>query len=153
MASKNPSSARVLTIASGKGGVGKTTTATGIAAVLAASGQQTLLIDAEPQQNAALALLSPDLEPDTPGYGDPYGPGVADVLTMGGKITVESITPFICASRIEGLDVLPAGDLDTVQSWLSGQRASELFVRNRIVEPLDVGFYKWIVIDMSLIPI
>ncbi len=45
-----------IAVAARKGGVGKTTVATGIAAILAESGKRTLLVDLDPQSNAAFAL-------------------------------------------------------------------------------------------------
>src|SRR4051812_49813373 len=46
----------VYAIANQKGGVGKTTTAVNVAACVAGTGSQTLLVDLDPQCNATVAL-------------------------------------------------------------------------------------------------
>ena len=56
-------------VAAGKGGVGKTTIACGIASVLATQGYRVLLVDLDPQSNAAWGLGA-----------DPTQPGTAELL-------------------------------------------------------------------------
>jgi chromosome partitioning protein len=56
----------VYAVANQKGGVGKTTTSVNLAACVAASGSQTLLVDLDPQCNATVALgLDRDLHPSS----------------------------------------------------------------------------------------
>jgi chromosome partitioning protein len=72
-----------------KGGTGKTTIAVGLASVFASQGRRVLVVDLDPQSNAAFALGV-----------DPRTPGVAELLL--GK----DINPI---EADEHLDVLPGG--------------------------------------------
>ena len=76
-------------IAAGKGGVGKTTIACGIASVLAAQRNRVLLVDLDPQSNAAWGLGA-----------DPTQPGTAELL-LGDSPTPIQVT--------NNLWVLPGG--------------------------------------------
>src|SRR5262245_6249028 len=60
----------IVAVASHKGGVGKTTAATNLAAALAGQGQRVLVVDTDPQANATMALGAARRGPDDPNVGD-----------------------------------------------------------------------------------
>jgi chromosome partitioning protein len=85
---------RILVVANQKGGVGKTTTAINLGTALAAVGEQTLVIDLDPQGNASTGLGIARADRTVSAY---------DVL-MGQVPVAEAIVP----TRIPGLFILPA---------------------------------------------
>jgi len=89
--------ASILTIASQKGGVGKTTTAVNLAASLSLAGLPTLLFDFDPQGNASSGV-------------GVTGAGVSarrrDYLSV--SLQGKSLAPFVQSTLLENLWVLPA---------------------------------------------
>jgi chromosome partitioning protein len=89
-------SVKTITLANQKGGVGKTTTAVNVAASVVGHGKRVLLVDMDPQGNAGLHLLGPEV-------GN-YSETVYHVL-RGDVHTSQVIRPV---TSVPGLDVLPA---------------------------------------------
>ncbi|PZD70438.1 Chromosome-partitioning ATPase Soj [Acaryochloris thomasi RCC1774] len=78
-----------IAVAARKGGVGKTSISSGLASILSTQDKKVLLIDLDPQSNAAYALGV-----------DPTAPGTAELLTGQNPIPL---------SAAKNLDVLPGG--------------------------------------------
>ncbi|MET0863854.1 MAG: ParA family protein [Nakamurella sp.] len=83
---------RVVAIANGKGGVGKTTLAAGLAGQVAAAGQRVLVVDADPQGNMGRDL----------GYGAQDGSSLGLAITHGLPVDV-------IRNVRDRLDVVPGG--------------------------------------------
>ena len=124
---------RVLTIASGKGGTGKTTTAVTLAAIYAEAGARVLVIDLDPQGSASAWL-------GVGNAGDVLT--VLDVLT-GGATLEELARP----SPWGGVDVLPAAPtLAAADRTLAGQPLAVLGLR-KAVQTAPAGRWAWVILD------
>jgi chromosome partitioning protein len=119
-----------ISVANQKGGVGKTTTAVTLAALLAQRGKRTLIIDADPQGQVALSL------------GRAKSSGIFRVIVNG-----EPLGDCIALSR-ENLHILP-GDkkTETANRYLSSVDYRE-HVLAEALEPMRV-YMDYVIIDLA----
>lgn len=122
---------KTIAIANQKGGVGKTTTSTNLAAGLAIKGYKTLLVDLDSQCNATSTFLAPELIKQT----------LADVLV--GYNNLAPLIDAIYETHIEGLDIAPSH----IRLALL-DRSVQIEEHYRLKDALDsVPSYDFVIID------
>jgi len=123
---------RIISIASQKGGVGKTTTAINLGACLAQESRRVLLVDIDPQGNASSGLGV---------NGNDARLSTYEVL-IGDAETREAIA----STALANLDLLPAGQrLSGAEVELVGMMARETRLKNALVEVRDA--YDYVLVD------
>ena len=131
---------RVVVIANGKGGVGKTSIATSLAGLAAAGGYKILLVDLDPQGN-----VGEDLGYTGAGLGD-EGLGMVQSIIAGSSLNVS------LRQVRDGVDVICGGEkLDDLAGVLLGRHLRGNAVADLLAQPLaklvNAGEYDLVVID------
>lgn len=123
---------RVISIASQKGGVGKTTTAINLGACLAQENKRVLVVDIDPQGNATSGLGV---------NGDDQRQTTYEVL-----LGEAEIKPAILPTALATLDVLPSGQrLSGAEVELVGMMARETRLRHCLTKVS--GDYDYVLVD------
>ncbi len=101
-----------------KGGVGKSTITCNLAAISAASGLRTLVVDLDPQGNASSYLLGAGAEPDQT-VGDFFSSTLG--FRLGPRKSI-NLRQFISRTPFDHLQILPANrELETLQGKLESR--------------------------------
>ena len=123
---------KIIAIANQKGGVGKTTTAANIGALLALQGVKVLLIDLDPQSSLTQSLAA-----------DQQGRSMAEVIggATRGKLTIKDIARRVSA----GLDIAPSDiELSSCELGLVQRLGREGVLKSALA---NVKGYDIIIID------
>jgi len=128
-----------IAFANNKGGSGKTTSASNVAAAIAESGKRVLLIDGDMQQNLTLSFFDEDRALD-------YAKSGKNLYTA---IKEErDLIDYIVSTEYEGLDIIPSSSLMSSIEFDLFTKWQREFILKKCLEPTKArGSYDYIIID------
>lgn len=141
----------VVAVIGPKGGIGKTTTLSNLAGLLADIGKRVLIIDTDKQQSLSRQFLNLTTNPTSADGTTPPEQttqvigltGLGEILYRGGLVHQEDIRPSIRG----GIDVIVSNIGDEHIHWLKERMdAFSMFIRIVNSEPI-VGSYDYVLID------
>ena len=136
---------KIISIATQKGGVGKTTTAMNVGVALRLMGERVLLVDLDPQANLSTYL----------GFTNDEGEPIDDIPTIShlmmvniGQVkTLDNVKKYIRHNDINDIDYIPSDiNLANADCYLAGALSRETVLRRMLSKEL-IGDYDYIIID------
>ena len=130
---------KVIAFANNKGGSGKTTTASNVAASMALMGKRVLVIDGDMQMNLTLSFFDEER---------------AIELATGEKNIYHAIkgerdlSDFVFESNVKGLDFIPSSSLMSgIEFDLFSKWQRELILKKCLAPIIARGYYDYVIID------
>lgn len=129
----------IIAFANNKGGSGKTTSASNVAAAIAESGKRVLLIDGDMQQNLTLSFFDEDRALDYAKCGKNLYTAIKEE---------RDLIDYIVSTEYEGLDIIPSSSLMSSIEFDLFTKWQREFILKKCLQPTKArGTYDYIIID------